>query len=268
MSFLLTMMPLRARTPLLMLRPQAGRSGGKARGAQPKSRQVGKGLTPYQGPRSCFGMFRCPDCNRRWASGNSWADFGQDCQNCHVLVYPYMQARGRSSSLMLFFGRRRRLRPRFRESTLPHGTAASVSHITPSVCGAQRSQRALKKQEGEDTLDVSKPHPQELCEKCRKLGCVPTDPTDPRPPHYESVAVPRSTRQQGRLAIAQRDFPAARFRIACSLLPEGSCVGAPCPPDITAEWTKSKSTGSVDENNCSEENVNNVGCTAALVGCS
>ena len=146
--------------------------------------------------------------------------------------------------------------------------SATAGHITPSVCGAQRSQRALKKQEGEDTLDVSKPHPQELCEKCRKLGCVPTDPTDPRPPHYESVAVPRSTRQQGRLAIAQRDFPAARFRIACSLLPEGSCVGAPCPPDITAEWTKSKSTGSVDENNCSEENVNNVGCTAALVGCS
>ncbi|XP_033109341.1 zinc finger CCHC domain-containing protein 24-like [Anneissia japonica] len=51
----------------------------------------GKGLTPYQGKKRVFGEFRCPKCNRMWMSGNSWADFGQECQTCKVNVYPYSQ---------------------------------------------------------------------------------------------------------------------------------------------------------------------------------
>ena len=50
--------------------------------------------TPYQGKRRCFGEFRCPKCNRRWQSANSWANSGQKCQSCNgEYVYPYKQTR-------------------------------------------------------------------------------------------------------------------------------------------------------------------------------
>lgn len=52
-----------------------------------------KGLTPYQGDRRCFGHFQCPECDREWASGNSWADCGQECMECRIMVYPWRQAR-------------------------------------------------------------------------------------------------------------------------------------------------------------------------------
>ncbi|GBM51201.1 Zinc finger CCHC domain-containing protein 24 [Araneus ventricosus] len=51
----------------------------------------GKGLTPYQGNRRCFGEYRCPKCNRKWMSGNSWANMGQECTNCRINVYPHEQ---------------------------------------------------------------------------------------------------------------------------------------------------------------------------------
>ncbi|KAI1285254.1 Zinc finger CCHC domain-containing protein 24 [Halotydeus destructor] len=47
--------------------------------------------TPYQGPKRCFGEFRCPDCGRSWMSGNSWANAGQECQSCKIMVYPHKQ---------------------------------------------------------------------------------------------------------------------------------------------------------------------------------
>ncbi|XP_077989248.1 zinc finger CCHC domain-containing protein 24-like [Glandiceps talaboti] len=55
------------------------------------SRKQGKGLTPYQGHRRCFGEYRCPQCNRHWMSANSWADSGQECQTCKINVYPEKQ---------------------------------------------------------------------------------------------------------------------------------------------------------------------------------
>lgn len=54
-------------------------------------KQMGKGLTPYQGDRRCFGEYKCPQCNRTWMSGNSWADKGQECQSCKINVYPHKQ---------------------------------------------------------------------------------------------------------------------------------------------------------------------------------
>ena len=42
------------------------------------------GLTPYQGKSRCFGEFKCPVCNRKWQSANSWANMGQKCENCKV----------------------------------------------------------------------------------------------------------------------------------------------------------------------------------------
>ncbi|KAF7496587.1 Zinc finger CCHC domain-containing protein 24 [Sarcoptes scabiei] len=49
------------------------------------------GLTPYQGKKRCFGEFLCPSCQRRWMSGDSWANSGQICVKCRIIVYPYKQ---------------------------------------------------------------------------------------------------------------------------------------------------------------------------------
>ncbi|XP_026077984.1 zinc finger CCHC domain-containing protein 24-like isoform X2 [Carassius auratus] len=52
----------------------------------------GKGLTPYQGKKRCFGEYECSKCKRKWTSGNSWADMGQECIKCHINIYPYKQS--------------------------------------------------------------------------------------------------------------------------------------------------------------------------------
>ena len=58
-----------------------------------KSKKKGgkKNLTPYQGPKRCFGDYECPACERKWQSGNSWANMGQQCQKCKINVYPHRQ---------------------------------------------------------------------------------------------------------------------------------------------------------------------------------
>ena len=53
-------------------------------------KNIGKGLTPYQGDRRCYGYFKC-DCGKRWESGNSWKDTYQECKQCKSKVYPYKQ---------------------------------------------------------------------------------------------------------------------------------------------------------------------------------
>ena len=50
-----------------------------------------KQKTPYQGKKRVWGEFRCPDCNRYWSSGHSWANMGQKCEVCDIMVYPYHQ---------------------------------------------------------------------------------------------------------------------------------------------------------------------------------
>lgn len=50
-----------------------------------------KNQTPYQGKRRCFGEYECPQCDRVWMSANSWANTGQQCQNCNIVVYPHTQ---------------------------------------------------------------------------------------------------------------------------------------------------------------------------------
>ncbi|XP_031549461.1 zinc finger CCHC domain-containing protein 24-like [Actinia tenebrosa] len=90
-------------------------------------------LTPYQGKRRVFGEFRCSSCNRLWQSGNSWANAGQKCKMCDIMVYPYKQ---------------RRLHRRDSESD-SHSDSVS---------------------DDENFIDESKPHLQHLCEKCMQLG--------------------------------------------------------------------------------------------------
>ncbi|KAK2725922.1 zinc finger CCHC domain-containing protein 24-like [Artemia franciscana] len=57
----------------------------------PQARPKGEGLTPYQGKKRCFGEYKCPKCKRKWMSGNSWANCGQECIKCHINVYPQKQ---------------------------------------------------------------------------------------------------------------------------------------------------------------------------------
>ncbi|XP_071450502.1 zinc finger CCHC domain-containing protein 24-like [Hetaerina americana] len=57
----------------------------------PQARPKGEGLTPYQGKKRCFGEYKCPKCKRKWMSGNSWANMGQECIKCHINVYPQKQ---------------------------------------------------------------------------------------------------------------------------------------------------------------------------------
>jgi hypothetical protein len=57
----------------------------------PQARPKGEGLTPYQGKKRCFGEYKCPKCKRKWMSGNSWANTGQECIKCHINVYPHKQ---------------------------------------------------------------------------------------------------------------------------------------------------------------------------------
>lgn len=48
--------------------------------------------TPYQGTRRTFGHFKCPECAHFWFSANSWANTGQQCNNCNgEMVYPFRQ---------------------------------------------------------------------------------------------------------------------------------------------------------------------------------
>jgi hypothetical protein len=57
----------------------------------PQARPKGEGLTPYQGKKRCFGEYKCSKCKRKWMSGNSWANMGQECIKCHINVFPQKQ---------------------------------------------------------------------------------------------------------------------------------------------------------------------------------
>ncbi|XP_019875497.2 zinc finger CCHC domain-containing protein 24 isoform X2 [Aethina tumida] len=57
----------------------------------PQARPKGEGKTPYQGRKRCFGEYKCPKCKRKWMSGNSWANMGQECIKCHINVFPHKQ---------------------------------------------------------------------------------------------------------------------------------------------------------------------------------
>lgn len=46
-------------------------------------------LTPYQGKKRSFGLFKCVPCSRNWASASCWANCGQECVQCKANVYPH-----------------------------------------------------------------------------------------------------------------------------------------------------------------------------------
>lgn len=70
-----------------------------------QARPKGEGLTPYQGKKRCFGEYKCPKCKRKWMSGNSWANMGQECIKCHINVYPHKQVKERKLQFWLYVRR-------------------------------------------------------------------------------------------------------------------------------------------------------------------
>ncbi|XP_063094830.1 zinc finger CCHC domain-containing protein 24 isoform X1 [Cavia porcellus] len=122
----------------------------------PQARPKGEGLTPYQGKKRCFGEYKCPKCKRKWMSGNSWANMGQECIKCHINVYPHKQ-----SHLKWDPGKGNPL-PKDRKEVKRGESEA------PAVKGSPK--RPLEKPDGLDVSDQSKEHPQHLCEKCKVLG--------------------------------------------------------------------------------------------------
>ena len=62
----------------------------------------GEGLTPYQGKKRCFGLHKCPKCQRKWVSVNSWANMSQECIKCHVHIYPHKQVRVKMAKIAVY----------------------------------------------------------------------------------------------------------------------------------------------------------------------
>ena len=58
-----------------------------------KETMADKVKPPYQGNKRTYGEFKCPQCGKKWESGNSWANCGQKCKSCEnkKYVYPYKQ---------------------------------------------------------------------------------------------------------------------------------------------------------------------------------
>ena len=70
-----------------------------------------RAITPYQGNRRlgfyyesllshnfrCFGEYRCKACDRKWMSGNSWANSGQACKKCRIMKQLFSKVRFQQS---------------------------------------------------------------------------------------------------------------------------------------------------------------------------
>ncbi|OXA50923.1 Zinc finger CCHC domain-containing protein 24 [Folsomia candida] len=157
--------------------------------------------TPYQGKGRVFGEFRCSQCNRTWQSGNSWANTGQMCQYCQIMIYPYSQRALEKSTSKIDLNKPhpRNLCERCRSeramSTPYQGKGRVFGEFRCSQCNrtwqsgnswantgqkCERcqimiypySQRQLEKSTTE--IDLNKPHPRHLCERCLSGNLCPT----------------------------------------------------------------------------------------------
>uniref|UniRef100_A0A674MN14 Zinc finger, CCHC domain containing 24 n=1 Tax=Takifugu rubripes TaxID=31033 RepID=A0A674MN14_TAKRU len=103
----------------------------------PQARPKGEGLTPYQGKKRCFGEYKCPKCKRKWMSGNSWANMGQECIKCHINVYPHKQVTGEQKR---FSERLKHISEAKPESSIEAPEAGKL----PEVAGLLPHQRSLR----------------------------------------------------------------------------------------------------------------------------
>lgn len=108
-------------------------------------------LTPYQGKRRCFGEFLCPTCTRKWSSGNSWANSGQMCMQCQILVYPHTQVS--------------------QDKVVNDWKLVWCLNIMEILLDFQKQLEKFKGESREkERNQIVKAHPQLLCGRCCALG--------------------------------------------------------------------------------------------------
>ena len=73
------------------MNPSSAASASSSSSISSENKENSSVLTPYQGRRRCFGEFHCTKCNRKWMSGNSFANIPQNCKKCQILVFPNKQ---------------------------------------------------------------------------------------------------------------------------------------------------------------------------------
>ncbi|KAG0730256.1 Zinc finger CCHC domain-containing protein 24 [Chionoecetes opilio] len=129
-------------------------------------RNLEEALTPYQGKYRAFGYFYCEECEKEWASANSWANCYQVCKECDLCVYPYKQCYQIHPGGKCPEGKLSRAVVLKLASTVPHHNLPHVStitfHLSPQHRLEQRKDAKKKKK--------PKPHPAELCQRCIDTG--------------------------------------------------------------------------------------------------
>lgn len=75
-------------------------------------------------------------------SGNSWADLGQECKTCRINVYPYQQ----------------------------DPLKKNLKHKDRDYDDYDDDDRSDESDYDYDDVYSGAPHPQHLCEKCKRLG--------------------------------------------------------------------------------------------------
>ena len=138
-------------------------------------------LTPYQGKGRRFGYYKCGKCRKHWKSAYSWANEYQRCRSCGTNVYPYKQ-RPLEKRYELVYECSCGWEPDVEYTTNVEleakgidlddsvGTGEEVYDdelaVECDLCG----ETVYPTIEKFNDIDPMKPHDQENCGKCRRLG--------------------------------------------------------------------------------------------------
>ena len=123
----------------------------------------------------CFGEFKCPRCNKKWQSSKAWADYGQQCKCCANMVNP-------TNLQKLFVYICQQCSAKWKWVHMAQGLKCNrcssskiVYPLDPEKYDDRKFIRAHKLKELDDTddenyIDPSKPHREDLCERCIRMG--------------------------------------------------------------------------------------------------
>lgn len=113
-------------------------------------------LTPYQGKKRCFGYFQCLLCRQSWMSAFSWANMGQECKRCILMVYPFRQVGSVVGTIRIWF-----------LFIYLFVTMGCLYWSLPFVSCFSVQQTKLEKGLN---INPKRRHERELCEKCQIFG--------------------------------------------------------------------------------------------------
>ncbi|CAF1194208.1 unnamed protein product, partial [Didymodactylos carnosus] len=111
-------------------------------------------------------------CGRRWQSTHAWANFGQECEHCTSQVKPH-----NLQKLYVYICNwcDRRWSDRYSSNGLKCHNCGGSDRVLPLNYDDNREYihahrlRHLNDGDWENYIDRSKPHREDLCEKCRML---------------------------------------------------------------------------------------------------